>query len=94
MLEERFGEVLRGLTFDDQILTWVTRALRESHVDEKRCHDEAIARLQREYTRIQNRIDTAYEDKLDGRIDAAYFDKKFQSMENGAGQTSIRNGRA
>ncbi len=76
VLEEKFGEVLRGLTFDKEILAWVTQALRESHVDEKKCHNEAIARLQAEYTRLQDRIDTAYEDKLDGRIDAAYFDKR------------------
>jgi hypothetical protein len=76
VLEEKFGEVLRGLTFDKEILAWVTQALRESHVDERQCHNEAIARLQGEYTRLQARIDTAYEDKLDGRIDVAYFDKR------------------
>tara|TARA_R110002073_G_scaffold123819_1_gene267610 strand:+ start:577 stop:2148 length:1572 start_codon:yes stop_codon:yes gene_type:complete len=76
VLEEKFGEVLRGLTFDNDILAWVTQALRESHVDEKQCHNEAIIRLQAEYNRLQNRIETAYEDKLDGRINVAYFDKK------------------
>jgi len=51
-------------------------ALRESHVDEKAFHDEAIARLQTEYRRLQNRIDAMYLDKLDGRIDTAFFDSK------------------
>lgn len=36
----------------------------------------AIARLQTEYRRLQNRIDAMYLDKLDGRIDTAFFDNK------------------
>jgi hypothetical protein len=76
ILEEKFGELLKGLYFDDEVLEWVTEALRQSHEDEKRHHDEAIARLQAEYKKLQHRIDAMYEDKLDGRIDAAFFDRK------------------
>ncbi len=75
VLEERFAEVLRGLTFDKEILAWVAQALRESHRDEKKCHDDAVRRLQDQYNKLQNRIDTAYEDKLDERISTSYFDK-------------------
>jgi len=57
-------------------MEWVTDALRQSHGDEKRHHDEAIARLQAEYRRLQGRIDTMYLDKLDGRVDSAFFDRK------------------
>ena len=56
--------------------TGFSRALRESHVDEKKHHEEVIRRLQTEYNRLQNRIDEMYVDKLDGRIDAAFFDRK------------------
>jgi site-specific DNA recombinase len=76
VLEERFADLLKGLVFDDEILEWVTEALRQSHVDEKRYHDEAIARLQAEYSRLQNRIDAMYVDKLDGRVDTTFFDRK------------------
>ena len=72
----RFAELLKRLSFDDEILGWVTEALRQSHGDEKQHHDEAISRLQAEYKRLQARIDTAYEDKLDGKIDAGFFDRK------------------
>ena len=54
----------------------MTRALRQSHGDEKQQHDEAVARLHTEYARLQGRIDAMYLDKLDGRIDAAFFDRK------------------
>ena len=67
---------MRAIKIDDEVLALVTQALKESHQDQKQFHDEAISRLQAEYSRIQNRIDRAYEDKLDGRIDAAFFDRK------------------
>ncbi len=76
VLEQRFTALLRGLTLDQEVIEWVTRALREGHDDEKRHHDEAIARLHAEYTRLQKRIDSAYEDKLDGRIETTFFDGK------------------
>ena len=76
VLEERFGDILKGLVLDDEVLGWVTEALRQSHSDAKRHHDEAISRLQAEYNRLQNRIDAMYLDKLDGRVDAAFFDRK------------------
>jgi len=92
VLEEKLTEMLRGLRFDDEVLERVKIALRESHVDEKQFHDEAIDRLQKEYKRLQNRIDRMYEDKLDGRIDAGFFDQK--SAEWREEQQSIRESMA
>lgn len=76
VLDEKFAEVLQQLWFDDEVMDWVAEALRQSHEDEKQQHDEAIDRLQAEYTRLQNRLDSMYLDKLDGRIDAGFFDRK------------------
>ena len=76
VLEEQFGEVIRSLKFDPETLDWITSALKESHHDEKRFHDEAIERLQGEYSRLQNRIDQMYVDKLDGRVTGEFFDQK------------------
>lgn len=76
ILEQRFAEILGRIEIDAETLAWVTQALRESHADEKRHHDEAIARLQAEYARLQTRIDAMYLDKLDGRISAEFFDQK------------------
>ena len=76
VLEEKFTEVLKGLSLDSKVLTWVTEALRESHGDEKHYHDEAIERLQKEYARLQDRIEAMYVDKLDGKIDGNFFDRK------------------
>ena len=76
VLEERFAELLDRLRFDDEVLDWVSQALRVSHGDEKQHHEDAIRRIQTEYDRLQNRIDAMYVDKLDGRIDTDFFDRK------------------
>jgi len=76
VLEEKFAELLKGLVLDDEIMGWVTEALRQSRGDAKQHHDSAITRLQAEYNRLQNRIDAMYLDKLDGRIEGAFFDQK------------------
>jgi site-specific DNA recombinase len=75
VLERQFADLLGRLTFDDEVLDWVRAALRQSHADEKRHHEEAIARLQAQYDRLQNRLHAMYVDKLDARIDAAFFDR-------------------
>jgi site-specific DNA recombinase len=76
VLEEKFTDVLRSLRFDEEILDFVRQALRESHEDERRGHQEALTRLQTQYNRLQRWIDTAYEDRLDGRITAEEYDRK------------------
>ena len=76
VFEERFGELLKGFRMDSEIARWVADALRASHVDETQYREEATARLQHEYTRLQRRLDAMYEDRLDGRIDLATFDRK------------------
>ena len=76
VFEEHFTGLLKSLSLDDEVLDWVTEALRQSHRDAKQHHDAAISRLQAEYNRLQNRIDAMYLDKLDGRIDAAFFDRR------------------
>ena len=76
VLAERFAELLDRLRFDEEVLDWVSQALRVSHGDEKQHHEDAIQRIQSEHDRLQNRIDTMYVDKLDGRIDTDFFDHK------------------
>jgi site-specific DNA recombinase len=75
-LTEQFVAVLDQLIFPPAALEWLTKALRESHDDEKRFRDEATARLEAEWTLLQNRLDAMYIDKLDGRIQTAFFERK------------------
>jgi hypothetical protein len=75
IIAEAFSDLLRKLSFGDEVLSWVSKALRESHADEKQEHEAAIARLQAEHDRLHHRIHAMYVDKLDGRIDKHFFGK-------------------
>jgi hypothetical protein len=52
VLEKCFADLLKGLVFDDEVMDWVTEALHQSHADEKRFRDQAIAQLQAEHGKI------------------------------------------
>src|SRR4029077_17786526 len=73
VIADKFSSILGRLSFADEMLQWVSTALRESHSDQKKEHESAIARLQAECDRIQNRIHAMYVDKLDGRIDRSFY---------------------
>jgi DNA invertase Pin-like site-specific DNA recombinase len=78
VLEVKFAELLRGISFSTEVLAWASAALRQSHADKKKFHDQALMNLHREYKRFQERIDVMYLDKLDGRVDAEFFDRHAQ----------------
>ena len=73
VIAERFSQVLRKLAFGDDVMSWVTKALRESHADEEKEHEAAIVRLRAEHDRLQQRLHAMYVDKLDGRIDQSFY---------------------
>jgi site-specific DNA recombinase len=73
-LSEKFSELLRQLDIGETAFKLVSDGLRSSHVDQAKEHNEAIARLQAEYERIQARLHAMYIDKLDGKIDSAMFE--------------------
>ena len=61
---------------DTEVAEWIASALKKSHADEKRDHDEAIARLQARYVRAKSRLDVLYDDRLEARIDLATYERK------------------
>jgi site-specific DNA recombinase len=67
--------LLGRLRFDDEVLGWVREALQASHADQRREHQEAIARLQAEHKRLGDRINAMYVDKLDGKIGGDFYDR-------------------
>jgi hypothetical protein len=62
--------------FDDEVMDWIVDALHQSHADEKRFRGDAIARLQDEQSKLQNRLDKLYEDRLDGFIEPDFLGRK------------------
>ncbi len=82
VLAEQFGEALKAIKLEGDVLEWVISALKSGHEDEKRYHNEMIASLQREYARLQHRLDQMYVDKLDGKISQEFYDQKSTEWRN------------
>jgi len=76
VLVERFADFLGQLSLDPEVLDWIVQALKESQGDQKQFHDEAVARLQAEYTRIDHRLQAMYVDKLDGNINLPFYERQ------------------
>ena len=76
VLAEEFGIALKTIKIEGDVLEWIISALKSSHEDEQRYYNEIIASLQKDYSRLQHRLDKMYIDKLDGNISQEYFNKK------------------
>jgi site-specific DNA recombinase len=75
VIAAKFSELMSRLHFAENVHQWIVAGLHQSHADERKEHDEAVARLQAEYDRLTQRLRAMYVDKLDGRIDNAMYDK-------------------
>jgi site-specific DNA recombinase len=75
VIAAKFSELLGKLCFADHVHDWIVEGLIQSHADERKEHDAAVARLQAEYDRLTQRLSAMYVDKRDGRIDNAMYDK-------------------
>lgn len=75
-LERQFGVALMLLTFDEEVLGWISQALKESNADTHKFHEETLGRLQAEYKKLESRINAMYVDKLDGKIADTFFVEK------------------
>ena len=76
VLARQFHDLLGLLTIDDEVLAMLKEALRSSSADQWKGHEEAIRRFQDEYKRIDNIIQTMYEDRLAELISKQTFEKK------------------
>ena len=73
VLREKFASVLKQLVVDETTLEWLKQELLTAERDTKSEHDQAIGRLQREITRLQDRIERMYLDKLEGQVTERFF---------------------
>jgi site-specific DNA recombinase len=68
-------ELLSKLTISDSILNKVLDVLKSEHDNIQLFYQNAIKQTRDEYNRLQRKLDTLYEDRLDGRITVADYDK-------------------
>src|SRR3989344_1751059 len=58
-------------------LEWLEKALKESHQEEIGYYDSQRNALNMQFEKIQKRLETIYEDKIDGKIPAEFYERKF-----------------
>ena len=81
-IARQYGELLGQIKIDKDVLDWLLAALKESHGDKVKYHEEMIAKLHDQYKRLGERVDAMYLDKLDGRITSEFFDSKSGEWRN------------
>ncbi|MBI4422196.1 MAG: recombinase family protein, partial [Elusimicrobia bacterium] len=75
-LDAKIGELLKQFQMSPEDFETAKRGLLESHAGEKEYHDQAVAALHQDYRRLQAKLDTAYNDKLEGKITAEFWEKQ------------------
>lgn len=75
-LARQLGLAIEAIRMDEEVIEWVVQALKSSHQDERRFHDEAVSKLQGQYQKLQNRLDGLYLDKLDRKVEPEFFEQK------------------
>lgn len=63
---------------NERVLATLEKALKEHHSEEIERYEAQTSSLNNQLTRIQQRMSTMYDDKLDGRITAEMYDQKLQ----------------
>ncbi len=74
-IAEHFARQIRRLQLPEHVRAWLKEGLRTSQAAQARYHADSVARLEAECAKLQNRIQQAYLDKLDGAIDSAFFEQ-------------------
>jgi site-specific DNA recombinase len=72
----QFGNAIKAIQLDEEVLEWIKAALKGSHAAEERHHREALASSQEQYDKLQKRLDAIYLDKLDGEISREFYEQK------------------
>lgn len=82
VLEEQFLQLLTEIQIDNNRLQWIKDELKNNHEQEKKLHQQRINDISSKIDKLQDRINQAYEDKLDGAITESFWKEKFQSWHH------------
>ena len=81
-VDRQFLRALRAIQIDGDVLDWVVMALKESQVDERRFHTAQVSSLQAQHSKLTEKIDALYVDRLEGNVDGQFFQRKFEEWRN------------
>ena len=79
-LEEQFASVFKGLKVPKYVANEIEQTLKESHQAKKQFHANTLTGYQTEWQKLQNRIETMYEDLVDKKrgITEDRYNKKYK----------------
>ncbi|MCX7031020.1 MAG: hypothetical protein NTU62_13000 [Spirochaetes bacterium] len=89
-LERQFEEILGEFQFSEVIFDWMREALRQSQKEKAEFHRRSIEKLNAHYTKLQNRIDQIYLDKLDGEVEEAFYRRNVSQWREEQAQIRAR----
>ena len=76
VLDRQFAASLELIQMPEEAVSFVVKALKESHYDKKEYRDRVVSQLRSDLKNLESRLDAMYLDKLDGKIAVDYYDKK------------------
>ncbi len=77
-LVELFIDVVKRITINPSLHEWLIKALKESHQEKEKYHTDIFNNLKKRYAQVKNRIEKAYQDKLDGLISDDFWKCNFE----------------
>ena len=69
------------MTIPEKTLEYLKIEMNKSHENKKAFHENAMANLKREHAKIQIKVETMYEDRLERRITLEIYDTKVQELK-------------
>ena len=79
--DDLLGHIASIAPNNDRVLEILKKALKESHSEESAYHEARVQSINNSLERIQQRMKTMYDDKLDERITAEVYDQKLRVFE-------------
>ncbi len=76
IIEQQITDVLETFHITDEIQEMVLKELHESMQERFEYHNAFAQQIEKQITILQNRIDNAYQDKLDGKISEEFWDRQ------------------
>jgi DNA invertase Pin-like site-specific DNA recombinase len=89
-LQEQFATSLKELVIPPGVLPWLQEAVAESDLTQRGAHSRELSRLEEQHRRIDAKLQTLYDDRLDARITAESYDRKARDLRSQALELSRR----
>ena len=79
-LDKVFQEALIAVQIDPELADWIADGIKDLHGAEIREREDEVERLKKKAKRLQAKIQSAYNDKLDGKIDEDFWREQHNRM--------------